>query len=76
MEILVSGDGDYEFSLDGLAYQDSNTFTNVPPGIISVFIQDKNNCGITEELISVVGFPKFFTPNGDGVNDFWQLNWC
>ena len=39
----------------------------------SVFVRDKNNCGITEEIVSVIGFPKFFTPNGDGNNDFWQV---
>ena len=73
VEILVSGDGNYEFSIDGISYQDSNIFTNVAPGIITVYVQDKNNCGITEDLISVLGYPKFFTPNGDGINDFWQL---
>ncbi|NIN36385.1 MAG: T9SS type B sorting domain-containing protein, partial [Gammaproteobacteria bacterium] len=20
-----------------------------------------------------MGYPKFFTPNGDGINDFWQV---
>ncbi|MFD2585818.1 T9SS type B sorting domain-containing protein [Croceitalea marina] len=73
VEIIVSGDGDYEFSLDGTSYQDSNIFTDVQPGIFSIFIQDKNNCGITEDLISVVGYPKFFTPNGDGIHDSWQI---
>ncbi|WP_350290775.1 T9SS type B sorting domain-containing protein [uncultured Croceitalea sp.] len=73
VEVLVSGDGDYEFSIDGITYQDSNTFTNVIPGIFTVYVRDKNDCGITEDLISVVGYPKFFTPNGDGIHDFWQL---
>ena len=73
VEILVSGDGDYEFSIDGLTYQDSNTFNNVAAGIFSIFVRDKNNCGIAEKLISVIGYPKFFTPNGDNINDTWQI---
>ncbi len=31
------------------------------------------NTNYCEESISEVPYPKFFTPNGDGVNDFWQL---
>jgi gliding motility-associated-like protein len=73
VEILVSGDGDYEFSTDGINYQDSNIFNDVFPGIYTIYVRDKNDCGITEDLISVVGYPKFFTPNGDGVHDSWQL---
>ncbi|MBO0322014.1 T9SS type B sorting domain-containing protein [Muricauda sp. CAU 1633] len=73
VEILVSGDGEYEFSLDGFFYQDSALFDNVSPGIITAYVRDKNGCGLSEELISVIGYPKFFTPNGDNVNDFWQI---
>jgi gliding motility-associated-like protein len=73
--ILVSGEGDYEYALDDSngPYQDSNIFTNVQPGLYTVYIRDKNNCGITEELVSVIGFPKFFTPNDDDAHDFWQV---
>lgn len=73
--IIVDGEGDYEYALDGIIgpYQDSNTFTNVLPGLYTVYVRDKNNCGIAEDLISVIGFPKFFTPNDDNVNDFWQV---
>lgn len=73
VEILALGDGDYEFSIDGINYQDANTFSNVIPGIYTIYVRDKNDCGITEDLISVVGYPKFFTPNGDGIHDSWQL---
>jgi gliding motility-associated-like protein len=33
----------------------------------------KNNCGIVEEVVSVIGFPLFFTPNDDSYNDTWQV---
>lgn len=73
VQVLVSGDGVYEFSLDGVNYQKDNFFENVLPGFLTVFVRDINNCGISEELISVIGYPKFFTPNGDGANDVWQI---
>ncbi|MEN8886782.1 MAG: T9SS type B sorting domain-containing protein [Winogradskyella sp.] len=73
--VFVSGEGDYEYALDDAngPYQDSNVFQNVLPGLYTIYVRDKNNCGIVDNLISVIGFPKFFTPNGDDTNDFWQV---
>jgi gliding motility-associated-like protein len=73
--VLVSGEGDYEFAIDNIIgpYQDGNVFENVSPGLHTVYIRDKNNCGIVENIVSVIGFPKFFTPNGDGYHDTWQV---
>ena len=71
--VLVSGDGDYEYSLDGIAFQEDTLFENISPGFYTVYARDKKGCGISEEETAVVGFPKFFTPNGDGANDTWQL---
>jgi gliding motility-associated-like protein len=74
--INVSGLGDYEYSLDEPSgfFQDSNILTNVPAGIHEVYINDKNGCGpITHTTIAVVGLPKFFTPNNDGYNDYWNV---
>ncbi|WP_188362623.1 T9SS type B sorting domain-containing protein [Flavobacterium orientale] len=73
--ILVSGTGDYVYSLTSIdgPYQESNVFTNVAPGIYTVFIKDINDCGIVTRVISVLGIPKFFTPNGDGYNDTWNI---
>ncbi|WP_179376249.1 T9SS type B sorting domain-containing protein [Winogradskyella wichelsiae] len=75
VSVLVSGEGDYEYALDddNGPYQDSNVFNNVQPGLYTVYIRDKNNCGTTDALVSVIGFPKFFTPNSDDNNDFWQV---
>ncbi|WP_299111567.1 T9SS type B sorting domain-containing protein [uncultured Winogradskyella sp.] len=74
--VLVSGEGEYVYALDdenGI-YQESNTFENVLPGIYTVYVKDiKANCGIAAEAVSVLGFPKFFTPNSDNVNDTWQI---
>lgn len=69
------GIGDYEFALDNNfgSYQDEPYFEGVAAGIHTIFIRDKNSCGIAELVISVIGFPKFFTPNNDGVNDKWQI---
>ena len=73
--VFVSGEGDYEYAIDNIngPYQDSNLFTDVQPGLHTVYVRDKNNCGIVEELVSVIGFPRYFTPNGDDKNDFWQV---
>jgi gliding motility-associated-like protein len=76
ISVLVSGEGDYEFALDNSngPYQDSNIFTNVAPGLYTIYVRDKNNCGVVDALVSVIGFPKFFTPNNDDANDFWQVS--
>ncbi|WOD43927.1 T9SS type B sorting domain-containing protein [Hwangdonia lutea] len=78
--VLVSGEGVYEYRLLDqnnvvyAPYQESNVFENVSPGIYTLSVRDiKNNCGTVQELVSVIGFPKFFTPNNDGDNDTWQV---
>ncbi|MBE9488972.1 MAG: T9SS type B sorting domain-containing protein [Bacteroidetes bacterium] len=74
--VNVSGEGTYVFALNDSngPYQESNFFDNVPPGLHTVYVMDtKNNCGIVEKIVSVIGFPKFFTPNNDSYNDTWQV---
>lgn len=72
--IIVSGEGEYEFALNNSLYQDSNFFNNVPSGIHTVHIRDNNSCGFTSNEVAVLGFPKYFTPNGDSINDIWKVN--
>ncbi|WNH09823.1 T9SS type B sorting domain-containing protein [Thalassobellus suaedae] len=69
------GIGDYEFSLDNSngPYQDEPIFQYVGAGSHTVYVKDKNGCGITSIEVFILGFPKFFTPNNDGTNDTWQI---
>lgn len=73
IEIIASGDGDFEYSINGMNYQDSNYFSNIQGGIYTVFLRDKDGCGQDSEEVTVIDYPKFFTPNDDGYNDFWQI---
>lgn len=77
IEIIVEderGNGSFEYAINGGEFQDDPVFLDVPPGLNTVVINDKNNCGITEPIeFLVIGYPKFFTPNGDGINDQWNI---
>ncbi len=70
---ILTSVGNYEFSLDGINYQDSNTFTNLEAGEYLVYVQDKNGCGISTQSFYILDYPKYFTPNNDGYNDTWQI---
>ena len=72
--INVTGLGNYVFSLDSPnAYQTINIFTDVPPGVHTVYVKDLDGCGTSSQIIEVIGIPKFFTPNDDGFNDTWNV---
>ena len=73
--VSVTGSGDYVYSLDELSgpYQYETVFTPVKAGIHTVYVKDLNGCGISSKEVAVLGIPTFFTPNGDGYNDFWNI---
>ncbi|AWI26065.1 T9SS type B sorting domain-containing protein [Flavobacterium pallidum] len=75
ISINVTGVGNYQYSLDNPVgpFQDSAYFDNVTPGLHEVFVNDKNGCGMATKTVAVVGAPAFFTPNGDGYNDYWKI---
>jgi gliding motility-associated-like protein len=70
------GIGDYEFALDSQfgPFQDEPYFEHLSLGIHTLYVNDKNSCGVAVLDIAILGFPKFFTPNGDGQNDTWKIH--
>lgn len=66
---------DYLYSLDDMDWQVSNLFANVSEGEHQLSVINKYNCGkkISTQLI-VINYPRFFTPNGDGYHDTWNVN--
>jgi gliding motility-associated-like protein len=72
--VLQQGIGSYEYSLDGINYQPSNFFNALGTGEYTIFIRDINGCGPPYKTTAyILDYPKFFTPNDDGVNDFWRI---
>ena len=65
--------GDYVYSLDGGPYQISNVFEDVSSGIHIIRVKDNNGCNTTTVEALVIKYPKFFTPNGDGYNETWNI---
>jgi gliding motility-associated-like protein len=73
-QFIVSGPGDYEFSVDNGAFQDSNFFDGLYKGFHTVRIRDKNGCGTLTQEFVVLDYQRFFTPNADGFHDYWTLD--
>ena len=73
------GIGDYQYALEDESgmlirnYQDEPLFENLEGGIYNILVNDKNGCGTVNLWVSVLEFPKFFTPNFDGRNDTWVI---
>jgi len=77
--LIVSGAGDYKYSLDNNDYEDGNTvdghiFYYVKEGIHTIYIKDNNGCNpIIEKEVLIIKFPRYISPNGDGVNDEFYI---
>ncbi len=74
LNVVDAGLGYYEYSLDNGPFQSFIRFYNVAPGTHTLTVRDLSGlCGdFTFEFIAL-DYPRFFTPNDDGVNDTWNI---
>ncbi|WP_394673978.1 T9SS type B sorting domain-containing protein [uncultured Chryseobacterium sp.] len=63
------GNPPYEYSLDGITWQSSNVFNNVPRGNHTLYVRDSKRCQDVTRTFVIINLINTITPNGDGTND-------
>ncbi|MDD6358255.1 MAG: T9SS type B sorting domain-containing protein [Bacteroidales bacterium] len=74
--VAAHGKYPYRFSIDGEPYTDGCVFFDLHFGKHMVSIVDDNLCKNEDYFIIdniPLSFPMYFTPNGDGLNDTWNI---
>jgi len=72
--IATGGFGTYEYSLNLIDWQTSPIFTDLPNGTYTAYVRDIQGCDILSvPNLFAITYPNFFTPNGDGYHDTWNI---
>lgn len=71
--ISTTNQGQFEYSLDGVNFQQSNVFESVPGGVYIAYVRDLQNCNTASQKFAHIVIQRFFTPNNDGFNDIFVL---
>ncbi|WBL26268.1 T9SS type B sorting domain-containing protein [Zunongwangia sp. HGR-M22] len=73
-EPFLGHSSEFEYRLDNGVYTSQNVFNNIEKGVHEVSVREIGGCGnVLKDEFTVIGFDFFFTPNGDGINDFWTV---
>ncbi|RZN74760.1 MAG: T9SS type B sorting domain-containing protein [Winogradskyella sp.] len=75
IEVILDRTGNYEFSADGINFQESPILKNLPfKEDYKVYVRDVDcQKTIESETLFLLYYDKFFTPNGDGRHDYWRV---
>ncbi|MFY0604385.1 MAG: T9SS type B sorting domain-containing protein [Flavobacteriaceae bacterium] len=74
VDFIDIGLGSYEYQLDNGPFQVSNIFLNIGYGQHIITVRDTSGlCGDITLPFTAISHPVFFTPNGDGINDTWNI---
>uniref|UniRef100_UPI002A7EC3F0 T9SS type B sorting domain-containing protein n=1 Tax=Flavobacterium sp. TaxID=239 RepID=UPI002A7EC3F0 len=70
---VPDGTGTIMYQIDDEALQSSNIFTGVSAGLHTITVVDTQGCTYLTQEVMVIDYPHYFTPNGDGINDHWNI---
>ncbi|MCF6129560.1 T9SS type B sorting domain-containing protein [Flavobacterium sp. AS60] len=73
ISVVTTHEGAFEYSLDGVHFQTNPVFSHLIPGLYTVYVRDTGGCRTLTEVVWLLNYPKFFTPNGDGYNETWYV---
>ncbi|GAA4276225.1 T9SS type B sorting domain-containing protein [Aquimarina mytili] len=71
--VTTSNSGAFDYSIDGVSFQNSNVFTNVEGGLYTISVRGENGCGLDTQDYILLVYPEYFTPNSDGFHDLWEI---
>lgn len=71
--VIMQQPGDFEYSLDGTTFSDSPVLQLPESGLYTAYVREKNECGSDKKEFVIGMIPPYFTPNGDGRNDYWTI---
>jgi gliding motility-associated-like protein len=73
------GTSPYQYKVGTGSYQSDPTFNALPAGTYTITIKDANGitttttATITQPEVKEADVPNMFSPNGDGINDLWEI---
>lgn len=71
--IQATGNADYLFRLNDGPFGELNTFDDLLPGLYVAEVIDTEGCNTVSKTFEIIDYPRYFSPNGDDVNDQWGI---